>query len=281
MLREAIQLVLPLFTTPAQQPAPNSNTPNTPKRHTATVNGDGVRRETTVGGAVVSYTFRRRRRKSIGFTIDRRGLIVSAPRWVTLAEVDEAVQEKANWIERKQIEWDAFEERRASLDTAWEDGGVLRYLGEDITLRIVENATDQPVLDNTTSPTTLWVGVTGESDPSNIQVMVEAWCQARAREQLGERLEFFGDRLGQHPRRWHLSSAKTQWGSCNADGVIRLNWRLIHLPQPLLDYVVAHEVAHLQELNHSRKFWALVEKLMPGHNEARKALQAMPEHLAL
>jgi len=60
-----------------------------------------------------------------------------------------------------------------------------------------------------------------------------------------------------------------------------LNWRLIHLPQPLLDYVVAHEVAHLHQLNHGPRFWALVEKLMPGHDEAKKALQAMPEHLAL
>lgn len=268
--------MLPLIT-PAPQQRP---TPENPKRPTS-VNGEGVLRETTVDGSAVRYTFRRRRRKSIGFTIDRRGLIVSAPRWVTLAEVDEAVQEKAGWIERKLIEWDAFEERRASLDTAWEDGGVLRYLGTDVTLRIVENATDQPVLDNTTSPATLWIGVTGEADPSNIKVMVEAWCQARAREHLGERLEFYADRLGQHPRRWHLSNAKTQWGSCNADSVIRLNWRLIHLPEPLLDYVVAHEVAHLRELNHSRRFWDLVEVLMPGHDEAKKTLQAMPEHLAL
>ncbi len=268
--------MLPLFTPAEQRPV----RPDRPKKPSS-VNGDGVLRETIVDGAVVAYTFRRRRRKSIGFTIDRRGLIVSAPRWVTLAEIDEAVQEKAGWIERKLHEWDAFEARRASLDTAWVDGGVVRYLGADVTLRIVENATDQPVLDNTTSPTTLWVGVTGEAAPSNIQVMVEAWCQARAREHLGERLKFYGDRLGQHPRRWHLSSAKTQWGSCNADGVIRLNWRLIHLPEPLLDYVVAHEVAHLHELNHSHRFWALVEKLMPGHDQARKALQAMPEHLAL
>jgi predicted metal-dependent hydrolase len=70
-----------------------------------------------------------------------------------------------------------------------------------------------------------------------------------------------------------LSNARSEWGSCNHKGEIRLNWRLIQLPPALADYVVAHEVAHLVELNHSRRFWALVESLMPGHDAHRRALE--------
>ena len=71
-----------------------------------------------------------------------------------------------------------------------------------------------------------------------------------------------------------LSNARSEWGSCNRKGEIRLSWRLIQLPPELAQYVVAHEVAHLVELNHSPRFWALVETLYPGHAAARRALSA-------
>ena len=69
-----------------------------------------------------------------------------------------------------------------------------------------------------------------------------------------------------------LTNARTEWGSCNHKGEIRLNWRLIHLPPSLAQYVVAHEVAHLVELNHSPRFWAVVEALFPGHVHARREI---------
>ena len=72
-----------------------------------------------------------------------------------------------------------------------------------------------------------------------------------------------------------LSSARTQWGSCNHKGEIRLHWRLVQLPPAIADYVIAHEVAHLVELNHSPRFWALVESILPGHAEARRKLDAL------
>ena len=70
-----------------------------------------------------------------------------------------------------------------------------------------------------------------------------------------------------------LSNARSEWGSCNARGEIRLNWRLVQLPPALAEYVVAHEVAHLVELNHSPRFWAIVESLMPGHAALRRELE--------
>ena len=69
-----------------------------------------------------------------------------------------------------------------------------------------------------------------------------------------------------------LSNARSEWGSCNQKGVIRLNWRLVLLPPDLALYIVAHEVAHLVELNHSARFWSLVEALFPGSVAARRAL---------
>jgi predicted metal-dependent hydrolase len=70
-----------------------------------------------------------------------------------------------------------------------------------------------------------------------------------------------------------LSNARTRWGSCSTRTGLRFNWRLIHLHLPLVDYVVAHELAHLREMNHSERFWHQVERLYPGYREARRALR--------
>ena len=70
-----------------------------------------------------------------------------------------------------------------------------------------------------------------------------------------------------------LSNARTQWGVCTEDGMIRLSWRLVHLEPALADYVVAHEVAHLVELNHSERFWSLLAKLYPDWRRARHQLE--------
>src|SRR5690606_804020 len=78
---------------------------------------------------------------------------------------------------------------------------------------------------------------------------------------------------GLHIRRWRLSSAATRWGSCSSDGNIMLNWRLIHFEPDIIDYVIAHEIAHLREMNHSKDFWREVGLILPGFERARDALR--------
>ena len=75
-----------------------------------------------------------------------------------------------------------------------------------------------------------------------------------------------------------LSSARTRWGSCSLKSGIRLNWRLIHFPLAVLDYVVIHELAHLREMNHSRRFWAVVAEACPEYRTRREQLKALANH---
>ena len=82
------------------------------------------------------------------------------------------------------------------------------------------------------------------------------------------------------PKRWALSSARTRWGSCAADGSIRLNWRLMHFPVEIIDYVVAHELAHLREMNHGPRFWSAVGELFPDWKRAREWLRGFPDDVA-
>jgi len=107
--------------------------------------------------------------------------------------------------------------------------------------------------------------------PAEIRVL-----KRQARSLFAERLAHFERQHACVPVRWSLTSARTRWGSCSPGGHVRLNWRLIHCPIPVIDYVIAHELAHLEELNHGPRFWARVEVLYPDWRRERKALRAYP-----
>jgi len=104
---------------------------------------------------------------------------------------------------------------------------------------------------------------------------VQAWLQSEARRVFPERIARFGGRISARYAGWALSSARSQWGSCTHDGRIRLSWRLIHFSLPVIDYVVAHELAHLDQMNHSARFWQAVAQLLPGFEPARDEIRGV------
>jgi predicted metal-dependent hydrolase len=91
---------------------------------------------------------------------------------------------------------------------------------------------------------------------------------------LCERVAKLAGPRGLHFSSVGLSDAQTRWGSCGSNGRILLNWRLMMLPPHLIDYVAAHELAHLRELNHSPRFWDIVALLYPDHRAARRELNS-------
>ena len=105
-----------------------------------------------------------------------------------------------------------------------------------------------------------------------LEVLV-AWLKAQTLERLRPRAAHYAALLGLPVPAVGISNARTQWGVCTERGAIRLSWRLAHLDPLLGDYVVAHEVAHLVELNHSRRYWNLLERLYPGWRAARERLE--------
>jgi len=119
----------------------------------------------------------------------------------------------------------------------------------------------------------LHLAMPGHVDEQQIKDRVQGWLQTQARRLLAERLEIYADKLGVRHTGFALTSAATRWGSCTADGKIRLNWRLMHFPLSMIDYVAAHELAHLKEMNHSPRFWAVVRSVMPDYELARDRLK--------
>ena len=99
------------------------------------------------------------------------------------------------------------------------------------------------------------------------------WLQTEARRLFADRCAHFAPQVGVQPRAIRLSSARTRWGSASANGTVRLNRRLVHLPLACTDYVVVHELAHLREMNHGPRFWAIVGSVLPGYAALRRELR--------
>ena len=232
------------------------------------------------GDHTVGFVLTRSRRRSIGFVIGEEGLRVTAPNWVTLQQIDAAVVEKMPWILSKLKDWQARKEQLAMSHTRWQSGGELPYLGCKITLRsgvpgphvphgapFFEGNADAPQAGQA-----LWLPLPHDADANRMRDMTQSWLQGRARAWFELRLKFFVDQTGLQVKKWRLSSASTRWGSCTSDGNIMLNWRLIHFSPMIIDYVIAHELAHLREMNHSHDFWAEVQQPYPDYHAARQLL---------
>ena len=228
----------------------------------------------------LDYRLLRSKRRTIGFLIDDEGLRITAPKWVTLAKIENAIREKERWILNKLSERRERLARRLPAQMQWCDGAALPYLGIEITLRVRAAQTAGVAFD--AAGRELTVNLPPDSGEQQLKDRVQAWLQQEARRVFAERLPLYAEKLGASYRAFALSSATTQWGSCTADGRIRLNWRLIHFGLSIIDYVVAHELAHLREMNHSPRFWATVQSIFPGFEEARRALRERgPETLPI
>lgn len=113
--------------------------------------------------------------------------------------------------------------------------------------------------------------VPGEAD--RIAARLKGWLKQRARDRLAQMSDKYAAALDRPYTRITLRDTRSRWGSCSAGGGLMFSWRLIMAPPDVLDYVAAHEVAHLAEMNHSPAFWALVHDLCPAHDAPRRWLR--------
>lgn len=234
-------------------------------------------REVRLGHALVAYEFKRGQRRTIGFSVGPHGLAVRAPKWVPLYEVDAALHEKSVWILRKLQEVRERHEKQLEHKMDWRDGAVMPYLGQSLVLKLdpghgfaaagAELASGDPTL------LILHLSLPHHANPDQIRDMVQAWLMRRARQLFQQRLDHFAPLLGVQWKKLALSNAGTRWGSARADGSIRLNWRLIHFSMSVIDYVVAHELSHLREMNHGPRFWDTVQSVLPNYAELRQQLK--------
>lgn len=207
------------------------------------------------------------RRRTVGMRIDETGLTVNAPSRIGKKALESMLLERADWIITKLGEWQS----RQVPEMRWQDGEVLKLLGNEIQLCVSLDARSRKPQFEAGQ---LLVALPAPEDADAIRRKVLQWYKREALADFSRRVELLAQRLGVDMPLVMLSSARTRWGSCNSRGEIRLNWRLIQAPPHLIHYVVAHELAHLREMNHSPEFWGWVAKLCPEYLLARAELKA-------
>jgi predicted metal-dependent hydrolase len=217
-------------------------------------------------GLVLSYTLVRRKRRTIGFKVDQQGLTVSAPPREPYIHLDQLLTDNADWIVKKlkKMEAQRLPERK------WVSGEPLPLLGAALDLYLYRTYTrSEPMRYGQR----FFVGVPDVKNAALIRQCVAGWYRREALRCFQERVNLFVPRLELPAPPLKLSEAKTTWGMCMPSGEIRLSWRLVKAPLTQIDYVVAHELAHLRHMNHSRAFWNTVAQIYPDYERERAALE--------
>ncbi|HOY70391.1 MAG TPA: SprT family zinc-dependent metalloprotease [Methylotenera sp.] len=227
---------------------------------------------TLPNGETIFYQLERRQRRTIGLKITADGLVVHAPKRIYDVQLNQVLQEKAHWILNK---LQAREENK-TVPMQWLNGEYLLFLGNDIQLKISADKLNKAAV---LEQSDLVIAQPAPLNQALTSRKVIAWYKKHAQLDFSRRLEVFAAKLGVITPPLSLSNAKSRWGSCNSRGEIRLNWRLLQAPPHIINYVICHELAHLKQMNHSAKFWAVVEKLYPDFKFAEKELKKLSPYL--
>ena len=215
-----------------------------------------------IGDQDLQYSVvRRARRRSVGLLVDHTGLTVAIPPWVSIGSVEQAIRDQWPWVQKKLQHW---QERAIPDAPQFRDGESLPWLGGTRTLRYASAQLSLlPQEDGV---------IEVNPDHGPVKFLVQDWYRVQALPILQARVTVFAEKLGVPLPPVRLSNALGRWGSCNERGEIRLNWRLVKASAAEIDYVVAHEMAHLKHLNHSRDFWQLVAQIYPDFETASATL---------
>jgi len=212
----------------------------------------------------------RSRRRTVGLSITPEGaLVVRAPLRMPEVSIRAVVAEKADWILRKQ----ALARRRGAPPVhAYREGELFLYLGEPYAFHFDAGSPGVRLTSSIGPSGTAGTLTLPPCPPEEAKKRLAAWYQKEARQVFLARVAAYGPKLGVAPAAVRLSSAKGRWGSCSRTGV-NLVWRLVMAPPAVIDYVVAHELAHMLHPDHSAAFWKEVERVFPGWKAQRKWLR--------
>jgi predicted metal-dependent hydrolase len=218
----------------------------------------------------IPYKVRRSdRARHARIDVGPEGVEVVVPRRMALRHVPAFVEEKRPWIERT---LHRYRHAEAAVPAArLEDRGFLPYLGRRLELR-VRRETGRTRSHVALRGDALHVAVS-RAGREPVRAAVESWLRRRARAEIGARLDAAVARAGTRYASLSIRGQRTRWASCSSSGSMSFNYRLLLAPEEILDYVVEHEVAHLEVLDHSPRYWRLLESRSPRYREHERWLR--------
>ena len=230
----------------------------------------------TLSDRIVPFTIKRSPRRRLCLSIDHRGLRVLGPMNLSVRQAESLVLSHEAWIINKLDVW-----RPERFSRGWAITGAepLPLFGVPHSVTTSTHNARSPRIEQQDDALILHT-----KDPldtvRNHRALVQ-WLRSHALQYFEMKVTHYAKVMDVQVSALSLSQARARWGSCTSRGHIRLSWRLVHVPTTLIDYVVVHELAHLKEMNHSPRFWAIVESHYPDWRNARKALRGLTATLPL
>jgi len=214
-------------------------------------------------GSSINYELIKKNRRTISLKITPKGLVVNAPILMTHYKIDQLLQKKSKWIQKKLL-LTSYNEEPFEI----QNGVKFKILDKElvVTLKVGKN-------NISIEGSRCFIRFKSLSDHLKLKKIFLIWIKIYALKYFTERVENLCKKNNLKVQATLISNAKTRWGSCNTRKEIRLNWRLIQSPQYVIDYVICHELSHLKFMNHSSDFWQQVQLLFPNHKEAELYLK--------
>ena len=231
---------------------------------------------THYGFAYPLTVMRSKRKKSIGFSIKHNAITLRVPFASTAETIQQAVSSKQQWLTTKIKE---LQQHPPPQPRPYEHGDSLPYLGETFTLALHDSTekipqavhVDRQQLHLQLPPQLL-------QQRRQRQMAIHHWYQQQASDYLRQRTHHYANIIAVKPQKLRIKNYRSRWGSCSSQAVISYDWRLVMMPVAVIDYVVIHELCHLIELNHSPRFWQLVQRYCPAYKQQQQWLRANEHH---
>ncbi len=219
----------------------------------------------------IAYTVSKAKVKNLYISIQNGEVVIKAPWYVTRNQIQEVVERKRAWIMQK------LEEYKTSPRKVKEysDGEEFRILGEKYILNIYYKDINNAILnvENGNIVIILPLSYSEEDNTEQIKKMIDKMYYMIAEKEVEASMEKMRKLVGLAPEELKINKVKTNWGTCSSRKKITINQNSIMYSRKAVDYIVLHELCHLRYMNHSKKFWEMVEKYMPDYKEAELELK--------
>lgn len=220
-------------------------------------------------GEKISYTvITSKRARNPFIKIDAEiGLALVKPYGMKLNNVSEIMECKASWILKKLKKYNLVnnDEKRYL-----KDGDSFDLLGTSYKINIVSRSNSRPSVIRKEGGIYIFLSKNSKDSPSDL---LKKWCKKAAREIISNQVQIHAATMDVKYNRISIRDQKTRWGSCSSRKNLSFNWRIIMAPVEIVDYLIFHELCHLIELNHSKKFWAQMSYFCPDFKERKKWLR--------
>lgn len=221
----------------------------------------------------IEFEIVRRKRKTISIKIEENGhVIVSAPLRINKEYILKVVQSKADWIIKNQDEI----EKRGSKKVIREltEGSTVMYLGEEYPLQLIFNESKKNItVERELVEKQRFIINTNSMDFKKIRVALEKWYREETLDIVTKRIDYYADNFKDKVTNIRVKEQKRRWASCTGKNAILFNWRISMARADVIDYIVVHEMCHMDHRNHSKYFWNRVEEIMPNYKEKHEWLK--------